>query len=513
VWSGSVNTTDAYFIGVKGTPRAQATATIVLKPKVGYTFSGTDLVVADFVAASAVPFTAGLKAGSTLTGDKEGNLTLTVVYNIDEKTILSNELIPDNFTTRIARPLDGKSVGVGTPNAVSTAFTAKNDSPYTGTVSWSLGSAPRALGKFDISEAPTATITLTPKAGYKFYTAGPYSNNAVLRATAVDGPNTSGNATVVDAYTLTATIPYSTGTIKRQIRNLDGLHYDDIDPVVDGNTTALATETTSDTGSPIEDSSGTPNIFAQTGFLLIGSDNYFKYNTPGTVKIALKPDTSSGYSFFADDGPLPYLTYSGSSPTDDAGKAIKALIEGHFSKVYDGTTVPANARVESVEAPYLDASGNLVLTLKFPAKPQVIDEGNFTILTLGDLPGIAPPADGDDRPTALTGGGNGAFFTASDIDWTTDDPADAGKFVTGKNYTATIELTPKTGYTFVGSPLDDIDDALDGSSTGIWRTGGGANIALGDTAITVTGVTVMPGTIAVDPDDDKLVIKLTWIIP
>jgi hypothetical protein len=286
---------------------------------------------------------------------------------------------------------------------------------------------------------------------------------------------------------------------------LDGLKFDDIDPVP-GGTLKTATDIIGTTG---QFQTGTSNIIPLSG--IDGSGNFI-FNTPAKVKVVL-PFEDTGtikYSFFADDGPLPYLTYSGSSPTDDAGKAIKALIESHFSKVYDGTTVPANARVESVEAPYLDASGSLVLTLKFPAKPQVIDEGN--IATLGDLPDAAPTA-GDDRPTALTGGGTGAYFTASEIDWTTDDTADAGKFVSGKNYTATIKLTPKTGYTFVGSPLDDIDDALgDGTGSGIWGTSGTGNITLADTAITVTGVTVMPGTIAVDPDDDKLVIKLSWTI-
>jgi hypothetical protein len=519
VWSGAVEWADAdktsgAFKGIKGTPKARATATIALKPKIGYTFAGTDFVVGDLVGMGKIYSSTNVTntVGSTLTSGPEGSLILTIVYEIDEKEIVLDDLVSTNFETLIARPIHGKPVGVGNPYAVSTAFTATADSPYTGTVSWD--GAPYALQKFLINDDPTATVVLIPKPGYVFKTtATPYSDaELVSKAVAVDGPDaTGGFAVATDAYKLSFTLEYVSGVdILQQITSLDGLSRTDINPVPDD---PMLTETTI-VGSTSPIAAGTSNNIV--GIIGLNGGAFIR-GTPATVTVTLSP--IAGYTFYADDGPLPYLSYNVAlATTDTEGARIKTLIEDHFSEVYKGTKVgtitgtKVTGRVESIEAPYLLASGDLVLTLKFPPKPEVIDETTFTALIMGDL--AAEPDGGDPIPTTITGfDATAALFGMSAIEWTTTDESTPGEFVTGETYTGTITLTPKPNFTFIGAPVTTIEAALDDNGTGIWGNTLGTNIKLADTAITVTGVSVGPDEDLIPTDRDKLVITLTWVIP
>jgi hypothetical protein len=499
VWSGSVDTEKGYFVGVKGTPKAQATATITLKPKVGYTFDGTDLLIGDFVAAAGVPFINGAKAGSSLTSGPEGSLILTIVYDITEKPIAATaEDFDPKFLTRIARPLVGKSVRVGTPKAAATAFVATEDSPYTATVSWTSPSDPFDTGRFG-ANGVTATIKLTPKPGYVFIdAANTYNATGMDRilsdAVAVDAPVVGGgNCADAAPYDLNFTISYGTGNIYKQIQNLDGLNFADINPVPAGN---LAVATTAIGANP-PIAAGSANITPLSG-LAAGSPPTFIFNTPATVQVALLPAT--GYSFAADDGPLPYLTYG--ETLDEAGTAIKKLIEDHFSQVYKGTNVPLTARVVSLEPPYL-SGGALILKLKFPAKPVAI--------ATTDIDGIGSFSAAPSTtfiPGALTAG-DSVFQAAINVDsivWTKGSDtitAGTGTFASGA-YKATITLSPKSGYTFVAST--GLEAALDNSTTGTWGVASGGHIALADTAINLTEVVVPAGTDYVA--NDKIVITL-----
>jgi hypothetical protein len=307
------------------------------------------------------------------------------------------------------------------------------------------------------------------------------------------------------------------GIIKRQITNLDGLSRTDIDPIPGPGGAAIATDTTQvGTGSPIAAGSGT-NIGPITG--LDGTSKFIR-GTPATVTVTLSP--IANHTFAADDGPLPYLTYNVPVVEGTEGARIKALIEDHFSEVYKGTKVGTEVgtgvdtkvigRVESIEAPYLNALGDLVLTLKFPPKPEVIDETYFVNTVLGDL--ADAPTDGEERPSALAGVNTSGLvpFTVSPITWTTNDPDDVGEFTSTFTYTATITLTPKSNFTFIDSVLATIEDKLDNTSTGIWGTTVSNNIDLAATAITVTGVAVEPDDDLIESDRDKLVITLKWTL-
>jgi hypothetical protein len=524
VWSGAVEWADAdktsgTFKGVKGTPKARATATIALKPKIGYTFDGTDLDALDFVDTSSKPYnsTANI-VGKTLTSGPDGSLILTIVYEINEKVIVLDDLVPANFETLIARPIHGKPVRVGGLYAASTAFTATADSPYVGTVSWEQGTAPYALQKFDNSASSTATITLKSKPGYVFDASGtPYNDAAIVsKAVAVDGPVATGTFNVgTDVETLAFTLVYAPAVVKQQITSLDGLSHTDIDPIPD---TSLADETSILGGgslSPIATGSGTDNIEPLSGVASGGGKEFIR-GVNATVKVALLPQTTPPYTFSADDGPLPYLTYNVPLAADDTeGNRIKTLIEDHFSEVYKGTTVgtmegtKVTGRVESMEAPYLDVWGNLVLTLKFPPKPEVIDEDAFTLSVLGDLPDDEPK-NGDERAVALDGITTTAPFSVSPITWTTNDPDDEGKFVSTFEYTATFTLTPKTNFTFIDSPISDIVTKL--LDNAVWGSSSAGTIKLSAGAITVTGVSVEPDEDLIPTERDKLVITLKWTI-
>jgi hypothetical protein len=515
VWSGSVDKEKGYFVGVKGDPKARATATITLLPKVGYTFDGTDLVITDFVGSGKpIDIDNAATLGETLTNGPEGSLILTIVYEIEEKVIDPNDTIADyfnpNYLTRIARPLVGKPVRVGTPNAVSTDFVATEDSPYTGTVAWETGSDPFVRGKFGDSGV-TATVTLVPKPGYKFdNTSGIYNiAERLSQAVAVDAPNATGTGlTSADPYALNFTLVYATPTnIKTQIRNLDGVLFNVIDPSVESGATPVSSSVVLGAPNSPFDSANNSNIGILGG--LIPSTNLFQINTPATLRFFIKP--ADGYTFAADDGPLPYLTYG--ETLDEAGTAIKKLIEDHFSQVYNGTKLAADARVKSSTEypPYLNADGELVLTLTYPAKPKIIEDTHFTIAAIGDL-AIAPANNGD-IPARLIPTIPRTIYDVSDIVWTLNGTVvSTGKFAAG-TYTATITLTPKAGYTFIGSDLDDLEAALDDGTSGIWKTGGGTGIAVDDDDLTVTGVTVGATEDPVDPAKDKLVIKITFVIP
>jgi hypothetical protein len=463
---------------------------------VGYTFDDTDLVIGDFVAAASVPFIYGAKAGSTLTSGPEGSLILTIVYDIDEKVITVLDLKPEHLT-RIARPLIGKSVRVGTPYATSTDFVVTDDSPYTAKVAWSANSAPQVTGKFD-ALAATAKVTLTAKAGYKFNTTltAAWSINGVASVVAVNPPATGGYVTVISGYEVEAPIVYTAGSAKQQITSLDGLSWDDIDPIP-GQTAATATT---------QITSGVPIANAGTVAWLSGlNSGDFQFNTPATAVITLSPET--GYTFYADDGPLPYLTYSDGTTLTASEQAIKDLIEGYFSRVYNGTSVPVANRVKSIAPPKFDNSGNLVLTLTFPPKGVLNDENNFTYAEIGDLP--AAPTAGTAIPARLNNIGS-TRFDVSDITWTSGgNTVNAGSVygTAGTVYTAVITVTPKTGYTFVGADSNQIKSAL--ANTAVWGTSSGHVLALAAGNISVKGVVVPLGTIEILSADDKIVITLT----
>jgi hypothetical protein len=467
-------------------------------------------LVSDFVGTTTKPYTSAVNiVGQTLTSGPEGSLILTIVYAIDEKVIVLDDLVPANFETLIARPIHGKPVGVGGLYAASTAFTATADSPYTGTVSWDEGTAPYARQKFDISENPVARVVLTPKPGYIFNTTGNTYNTALSNAVAIEGPAPTGGNFVAGAAVdrLTFTLPYISGTdILQQITSLDGLSRTDINPITD-DVAALADETTIIGGiSPIADGVGKDNIIPLSGVVSVSKE--FIHGVDATVKVILEP--GAGYTFAADAGPLPYLTYN-----DTEGTTIKTLIEEHFSAVYKGTTV--TDRVKSIEAPYL-IPGNpttnpprLVLTLKFPPKPTVINEDAFADpMIMGSNLSVIP-VDTVPIPATTTitdFDKDVAPFDISDIVWETEDTV----FTSGETYTAKITLTPKDNYTFIGSPVTDIEFALDDGSTGIWGDpgAGGSNIILDETAITVTGVLIGPHEDAIPTNRDVLVITLEW---
>jgi hypothetical protein len=162
----------------------------------------------------------------------------------------------------------------------------------------------------------------------------------------------------------------------------------------------------------------------------------------------------------------------------------------------------------------------LVLDVSYTVKPQTIEDSDFTTYTeLGDL--LAIPAKDATIPTTLSNVAGSTKYTTA-LSWKRVDGTDTvavteTTFTDGEVYKAVITITPKEGYTFVGShdgtSLASIKNKI--ASDAIYLapdTVGSPVIALSATDISVDGflIDLVGETAATIKTKDKLVVTLTF---
>jgi hypothetical protein len=105
--------------------------------------------------------------------------------------------------------------------------------------------------------------------------------------------------------------------------------------------------------------------------------------------------------------------------------------------------------------------------------PQAVTELNLTDYVITPALGETPAASLDGTPAQYTGS----------ITW---GPAGTTTFVDGANYTATVTLTAKSGYTFNGAPTFTHSDAQ--SVTSAVKAGGGVTVTIAFTQVLKPGL-------------------------
>jgi hypothetical protein len=513
VWSnerGGIETDDNGPVAFKAARLPEenyAIGTLTLTPKVGYTFEGTDLEIGNFNSV----FT-GTPVKTAVLGE-EGSLILTFSYLVGEKEIASTDIIPENFETLIARPIHGKAVGV------RSAFTATADSPYTGTVTWTAGTNPARNGVFSTDDTPNATalVTLKAKPGYKFDATGYSGDDAVFSAAvAVDGPNSTLGGTfgsaLSDIYQVTVGMEYTSATvILQQITNLDG-YSTDLDPVAGGSGATISAAAV--TGSPFDGTQA-------DGVILRGLDGSSNYQHLTDVRVIYTITPEAGYTFKADQGTYAYFAIDDPTGTPNGKTAAEkaAYIAGYFSQVYKGSIIPVAERVRvNVNGIYLNAGDELVLDLTYPAKPEVITDAEFTLLNLGDLSGAiaAGPVPNGFGPVGVS-----AKFKTEIAFYEDDGTTPADEFLGSTTYIAKITVTPKPGYTFVGTANDTT--ALGAIETAVEADGVyGDNVSssVGSVAFDLAAADIAVQGFVVDVNEDpvlsakdNIVISLKFDVP
>jgi hypothetical protein len=164
-------------------------------------------------------------------------------------------------------------------------------------------------------------------------------------------------------------------------------------------------------------------IPASTAAVTVGGF-FSQYNGNEVMAVAVPPSSLSASSTFKDD--LLLIDSTGVVITlEGASKTVDYI----FAKV-TGTTTKT---LESFK----------VLTIKTTAI------GGDIMITDKPITGINKPVNGETASTSIT---NSSEYTGSAGSVIWDPPLVGGKFGSGIEYTATITLTAKAGYTFTGVP-------------------------------------------------------------
>jgi len=132
------------------------------------------------------------------------------------------------------------------------------------------------------------------------------------------------------------------------------------------------------------------------------------------------------------------------SGTFAASTVYTARITLTAKKGYTLTGVGANFfTVDGTSSAATNAANSGVITAVFPAT----GEAPLTVITPGAISGVTPPVTGFEPVTSIT---STTQYTGT-VSWSPDPfTLSGGKFAASTEYTATITLTPKTGYTLTG---------------------------------------------------------------
>ena len=326
---------------------------------------------------------------------------------------------------------------------------------YKATISWSLGAT-----TFKGSEVYTATITITPKAGYtltgvraNFFTVvGAIATNAADSGvvTAVFPENAPAVISIAEitGVTVPATGATPTATIADTTEYTATISWTPTDATFKGETVYTATIT----------------LTPQEGFTLIGvRENFFTVAGATATNVAnsgvvtaVFPETAPAVISIAAitgvtvpaTGATPTATIADTteytatiswSPSDATFKGetvYTATITITPKAGYTLTGVPENF-FTLAGATATNAAGSGVVTAVFP-------ETAPAVISIAAITGVTVPATGA-APTATIA--DTTEYTAT-ISWSPSDATFKGETV----YTATITITPRTGYTLTGVP-------------------------------------------------------------
>jgi len=392
--------------------------------------------------------------------------------------------------------------GVTAPVSGATPVIAiANNDQYTGTVTWT----PSVSGAFAYNTAYTATIILTPKAGYTLE--GVVANFfTVADATATNA---------ADGGVITAVFPATAALTVVNIAEIRG-----ITPPVAGSAPVTAIEATEQytgvvTWSPTATMFANSTTYtaaitltAKAGFTLEGVPaNFFAVagatgttnNANSGVITAAFPTTAaqgaSTVSIAAIGGVTPpeagempasviteTVQYTGEITwSPDAGvefannTAYTATITLTAKPGFTLAGVTANFFTVAGATTASNAANGGVITATFP----VTDPATVSLAAIG---GVTPPVAGATPVNAIT---ETAQYTGT-VTWS---PAVSGTFANSATYTATITFTAKAGYTLAGVPANFFTVA--GSSSV-------SNTANGGVITAVFPVTATPGATAIN---------------
>ncbi|MCL2151438.1 MAG: CotH kinase family protein [Oscillospiraceae bacterium] len=336
------------------TETAQYTGTVTWSPAVSGTFAY------NMVYTATITLTP--KAGYTLTGVAANFFTVANATNVSNAA--NSGVVNAVFPSTSAQTVNIAAIpGVTAPVAGAAPITTiAETAQYTGTVTW----LPAVSGTFAYNTAYTATITLTPKAGYTLN--GVAANFfTVAGAASVSNAANSGVVTAVFPATALQTI---------NIAAILGVTA----PVAGAAPVTSITETAQYTGAV----TWSPAV-----------SGTFAYNTVYTATITL---------------------------TAKAGYTLTGVAANFFTVA--GTTSVGNA-----------ANGGVV-TAVFPAT-------ELQTINIAAIPGVTVPVAGAAPVTVIAE----TYQYTGAVVWS---PAVSVGFANNTVYTATITLTAKTGYTLTG---------------------------------------------------------------
>jgi len=389
--------------------------------------------------------------------------------------------------------------GVTPPVAGATPVSAITETAeYTGTVTWDNDNP----STFAPVTTYTATITLTAKQGYTLVnlTTGFFT---VSGATTVS--YTAGSNTVIAVFP-------ATGTMVINIAAIEGVTA----PVAGATPVSTITETAQYTGSVAWN--GDPVTFAPltTYTATIALTPKYGYTLTGVVaNFFTVAETASAATNSADSGVItavfpatgnitiniaaiagvtapvagatpvstitPTAQYSGSiswSPALVGGKfapltAYTATITLTPETGYTLTGVTANFFTVSGATPVNNSADSGVITAEFPATGTMV-------IDIAAIPGVTVPVAGGIPVVSI----NPTDQYTGTVTWDNGNPS---IFATSTAYTATITLTPKTGYTLTGVGTNFFTVA---GATPVSYTAGSNTVTavFPATASTVTGI-------------------------
>ena len=416
------------------------TATVTITPKTGFTLTG---VASDFFTV----------AGAETVGNEANSGLVTAVFPITEAAP--------------AVPIDIRSIGGVTAPVAGGIPAAKisENAQYSGTITW----VPIVSGAFELAAQYTAIIYLTPKTGYtlqgvpaNFFTVSgapegaKVSNTANSDVVAVVFP--AAPYAVISKAAIEGVIPPATGgTPVTKITEND--QYSGTvawSPAVSGafaaSTIYTATITlTAKSGFTLEGAAA--NSFTVAGAILKSNDA-----NSGVVKAVFPATGLAVINIAAIQGVTPPATggtpvtkiieneqYSGTVAWSPAVSGVFAGSTAYTAEVTltakSGFTLAgAAANFFTVAgASAANAANSGIIKAVFPATPPTPP----AVITVKAIVGVTVPATGGTPVTTITANDQ---YTGT-ITWV---PAASGVFAAGKEYTAIIYLTPKTGYTLQG---------------------------------------------------------------
>lgn len=424
-----------YTAGVTWSPAASTfapatayTATVTLTPASGYTLTG--ITANQFMVSGATSSTNSANSGS-----------VSVHFPATAQAVISNSSLS----------------GLNAPVTGATPVTVITNAQFTATVSWS-----PSASTFDPAVSYTATVTITPASGYTLTGVAANFFTALGSTSATNSAN-AGVVTVV--YPATAqglpSSPALTGLTApvlgaTPVTSITGSH-------VTGTVTWSPAATTFAPGTTY---TATITLTPAAGYTLTGvAANYFTVAgassvsnsaNSGTVTAvfpatALTPVSATAVTGVTAPvtGGIPVttisngqftgtVTWSPSASTFDPGVVYTATITLTPASGYSFTGVSANAFSVAGSTSATNSANSGVITAVFPATPAAP-------VSAPALTGLTAPVANATPVTSFTTG----QFSGS-VSWSPNTTT----FLPGTVYTATVTLTPLTGYGFTGVPAN-----------------------------------------------------------